>query len=216
MSAVGLTARAPAADHDPMDVRVATPADVPTLGRTLASAFDDDPVTGHLLPPGCRRRPERLAQFMALGAKAAIGDATVYTTSDLTGAAVWKRPGRWKVPLKEMPRDLPALVWALGRRLPVALASLQAIERCHPTEPHWYLEILGTEPAHQGKGVGGALMAPVLARCDEEALPAYLESSKERNVPYYERHGFRVTDEIRLPKDGPPLWLMWREPQPAA
>ena len=58
-------------------------------------------------------------------------------------------------------------------------------------------------------------MAPVLERCDDEGVPAYLESSKEKNVPYYERHGFRVTGELRLPKDGPPLWAMWRDPKPA-
>ena len=49
------------------------------------------------------------------------------------------------------------------------------------------------------------------ACCTAESLPAYLESSKERNVDFYARHGFRVTRELRLPK-GPPLWSMWREP----
>ena len=51
-----------------------------------------------------------------------------------------------------------------------------------------------------------------LARCDAARLPAYLESSKERNVPFYERHGFRVTGELTIPGGGPTLWLMWRNP----
>jgi predicted GNAT family N-acyltransferase len=51
----------------------------------------------------------------------------------------------------------------------------------------------------------------VLELCDSERLPAYLESSKERNVDFYARHGFRVTSELRLPK-GPPMWPMWRSP----
>jgi predicted N-acetyltransferase YhbS len=93
-----------------------------------------------------------------------------------------------------------------------AMKFMQAVERKHPKAPHYYLATLGTEPDFQRKGVGSAVMQPVLDRCDADGVPAYLESSKEVNVPYYRRHGFEVTDELKLP-DGPTLWLMWREPQ---
>ena len=46
-------------------------------------------------------------------------------------------------------------------------------------------------------------MRPVLAHCDREGLPCYLESSKERNVPFYRRHGFEVVQEVPLGADGP-------------
>jgi GNAT superfamily N-acetyltransferase len=82
----------------------------------------------------------------------------------------------------------------------------------HPREPHYYLASLGVAPEAQGNGVGSRLLGPMLERCDREGVPAYLESSRDRNVPFYERHGFRVTDELRLPLGGPTLWLMWREP----
>jgi GNAT superfamily N-acetyltransferase len=74
---------------------------------------------------------------------------------------------------------------------------------------------LGTAVEQQGKGVGGALMRPVLDHCDAEGIPCYLESSKERNIPFYRRHGFEVVEEVPLPGDGPSLWTMWREPQPS-
>jgi hypothetical protein len=45
-----------------------------------------------------------------------------------------------------------------------------------------------------------------------EGTPAYLEASSARNRALYERHGFEVTEELSLPKGGPPIWLMWREP----
>jgi hypothetical protein len=51
----------------------------------------------------------------------------------------------------------------------------------------------------------------MLRRCDEESVGAYLETGTEENVRFYSRHGFRVTDEVPLPK-GPPMWLMWRDP----
>mgnify|MGYP000553009847 CR=1 FL=1 len=59
--------------------------------------------------------------------------------------------------------------------------------------------VLGTDPAHQGRGVGSALMEPVLRECDEAGLHAYLESSKASNVPFYRRHGFEVTGSLDLP-----------------
>jgi GNAT superfamily N-acetyltransferase len=70
--------------------------------------------------------------------------------------------------------------------------------------------VLGTDPRYQGKGIGSALLAPVLEQCDAEGLPAYLESTKERNVPFYARHGFEVTESFRV-GGGPTVWGMWRK-----
>jgi ribosomal protein S18 acetylase RimI-like enzyme len=90
-------------------------------------------------------------------------------------------------------------------------AAFVAMREAHPSTPHFYLAGLGTDPPRQGEGLGSAAMAPVLARADRDRVPAYLESTKERNVAFYERHGFRVTGTITAPPDGPPMWLMWRE-----
>ena len=70
--------------------------------------------------------------------------------------------------------------------------------------------MLGTDPRHQGRGVGSALLEPILARCDADRVPAYLESSKRSNVPFYERHGFRVLGELAI-AGGPVIWRMQRE-----
>ena len=72
--------------------------------------------------------------------------------------------------------------------------------------------MLGTDPAAQGRGLGSAVLRPVLEQCDRDGVGAFLESSKERNIDFYARHGFRVTSEIRLPR-GPLMWQMWRDPR---
>ena len=95
------------------------------------------------------------------------------------------------------------------------LAGLDRMEARHPQDrPHWYLFILGTEPAAQGRGLGSALLAQVLARIDADGMPAYLESSNERNLALYGRHGFEITSEVTIP-GGPRIWPMWREPHPS-
>jgi ribosomal protein S18 acetylase RimI-like enzyme len=87
------------------------------------------------------------------------------------------------------------------------------MEKRHPDDrSHWYLFILGTEQAAQGRGWGSALLAEMLARVDADGMSAYLESSSERNLALYARHGFEVTDEVAIP-GGPRVWPMWREPR---
>jgi ribosomal protein S18 acetylase RimI-like enzyme len=97
--------------------------------------------------------------------------------------------------------------------MPLIATGLLGMERRHPREkPHWYLAVLGTDPSAQGQGLGSAVLQPVLERCDTDGIGAYLESSKERNIDFYARHGFRVTGKIRLPR-GPTMWPMWRDPR---
>ncbi len=88
---------------------------------------------------------------------------------------------------------------------------MDVFDRVHPAEPHWYLGIIGADPGRQGTGAGRAVMEHVLERADAEGTPAYLESSKEQNLSYYERFGFTVTSEERLPDGGPRFWPMWRD-----
>jgi ribosomal protein S18 acetylase RimI-like enzyme len=83
----------------------------------------------------------------------------------------------------------------------------------HPEESHWYLSTLGTSADARGTGDGKLLLSPRLDRVDAEHAPAYLESSKEANIPYYERFGFEVTGEIVVPNGGSTLWSMWRQPR---
>ena len=77
----------------------------------------------------------------------------------------------------------------------------------------WYLLTLGVDPPRQGRGIGSALMRPVLTRADAEGLPCYLETEKERNVRFYGKHGFEVVAQGEGPAGGPAFWTMKREPQ---
>ena len=97
--------------------------------------------------------------------------------------------------------------------MPLVTVGWLGLERKHPaTPPHYYLAVLGTDPSHQGRGLGSMLMGPVLEQCDRDRVGAYLESSKERNIDFYARHGFRVIEEVRLLR-GPIMWKMWRDPR---
>jgi GNAT superfamily N-acetyltransferase len=191
-------------------VRKASRADVGPLAQALTRAFEDDPVMSWLYPG--RRRMERF--FTGYELKLHLPKGSVYTTDDVAGGAIWAPPGEWRTSFGDLVKVAPGLTRVTGTRMVRALRTMAAVESKHPEEPHWYLAVLGTDPSQQGKGVGSALLEPVLTRCDAEGVPAYLESSKESNIPFYRRHGFEVTSEIVLPK-GPTVWPMWREPRAA-
>lgn len=138
----------------------------------------------------------------------------VLVDDGVRGAAVWAAPGHWRATARETVAVAPAAVRLFRANLARGLRTLTTLEKHHPREPHWYLTFLGTDPEHQGHGIGSALIEPVTLRCDQEGLPAYLESSKEANVPFYRRHGFEVTGELDCPGGGPKMWLMRRDPCP--
>jgi GNAT superfamily N-acetyltransferase len=196
-------------------VRKAIAADVDRLAGVLARAFYDDPVIMWMIPDDGRRRRVGDAAYRIFLERIYMPNDEVYTDDQRRGAALWSPPGRWRIPVRAQLRMGPRLLRLFGaRRMPLLLRGLNKIEREHPDEvPHWHLGILGTDPDAQGKGVGSAVMAPILARCDAEGVPAYLESSKHANIAFYRRHGFEVTDTISLP-EGPDVWGMWREPRP--
>ncbi|MEO6629464.1 MAG: GNAT family N-acetyltransferase [Aquihabitans sp.] len=194
-------------------IRPATASDIPAVGRILASAFLGDPLMEWLVPRSDRFE-ERAAPWFAADAAAKLtGHGEVHVDCDMRGAAIWSSPDHWKGTLREAVQVLPSSVRLFGTKLPRGIRTLMAMERDHPKDPpHWYLAVIGTHRDHQGKGVGGALLTAVLDRCDEQGLPAYLESSKQVNVAFYARYGFEVTKEHVTP-GGPPMWLMWREPR---
>ena len=198
---------------DGSDIRKIGGDDVPTVARALARAFEDDPVMSWVFRDDSRRLAVLERAFALFLRRIWLPEGECYTTNRLLGAALWLPPDKWHLGVLDQLRLLPAMISVTGRNLPRLFAVLNLIEKKHPKQPgHYYLAVLGVEPEHQGRGFGSALMQPVLARCDRERIPAYLESSKRRNVVLYERHGFRVVEELRLPKNGPPIWRMWREP----
>ncbi|HEX2084314.1 MAG TPA: GNAT family N-acetyltransferase [Solirubrobacteraceae bacterium] len=188
-------------------VRTATPDDVPALAGALARAFDDDPITV-FASPRAASRTRRTRFFFTGRLRALVGEELCFCDEERRGAALWAPPDRWRPSLREQLR----LVRMVNHRTPWVVPGFLRMERLHPHEPHYYLSALGVAPEAQGRGLGSALLAPMLERCDREGVPAYLESSKERNIAFYGRHGFRVTRQMRFPR-GPRLWLMWRDPR---
>lgn len=191
-----------------VQVRTAGAGDRRPISRTLASAFEADPVIRWLMPT--RSRDARMFRALAAHVHAAPGCADVaLDNGNAVGAALWDPPGH-HLPLRQALLGFVRLLAAMGPSSFRRGAMLEAaFSEARPAESVWYLAQLGaTTP---GQGIGSALLAHRLARITG---PAYLESSNQRNVPLYQRFGFEVVQEISLPQGGPTLWTMLRRCQP--
>ncbi|MFJ5832214.1 GNAT family N-acetyltransferase [Streptomyces sp. NPDC093089] len=196
-------------DNAPM---TATIDDAPMVGRTLASAFGDDPMMRWFFPDAATRETDLGRYFTTLFTR----QYGLHGVCERTGsaAAFWVSPeGADKaVPDAETIQELVAI---LGDRAPVFREAVTAAAEHGPTEPHWYLAVIGADPAARGRGHGSALLRSGLAKADAAGMPVYLESSKPDNLPVYEHFGFTVVGEFALPGGGPTLWAMKRDPRSA-
>jgi ribosomal protein S18 acetylase RimI-like enzyme len=186
----------------------------------LARSFDDDPLSMALFP-GPRRREWSLRAFMLASIRDALGYGEVWAASDagrVIGTAVWLPEGAYPLSSARVARQLPAALVAMSTPSTLRLGArlIAETQRAHTKDPHWYLAVLGIDPAHQGRGVGVALLHPVLERLDREERTGYLETSKERNIAWYARQGFALEDTIEVRSGAPPIWTMRRAARPAA
>jgi GNAT superfamily N-acetyltransferase len=179
------------------------------MAHVQMRAFEDDPLITWMLPPDDFER--RGSVFFESLIRASMIHDSIYTTDDSVCTATWAPPGGWAFTEEQIGIMADPFAEAAGERADRALGVLAELAEVHPSEPHWYLEVLGTHPDWQRRGIASEVLAPVLQLCDADGLPAYLETQKESNVPFYRRHGFEVIGEKQLPDGAPKVWLMWRE-----
>jgi GNAT superfamily N-acetyltransferase len=186
-------------------VRTMTAADEAAAIDTIVAAFEADPVARWTWPD----RQQFLLGMPAL-ARAFGGRAFAHQGADCTGGysgvALWLAP--------EVQPDEDALIDIIQRTVGQQLRDdvfglFEQMAGYHPDGPHWYLPLIGVDPACQGKGHGSALMAYALERCDRNRLPAYLESTNPRNIPMYRRFGFEILGTIQV-GSSPPMVPMLR------
>jgi ribosomal protein S18 acetylase RimI-like enzyme len=193
-----------------VEAQAAAWSDAARISETLARAFFDDPMICFLLATESTRA-QRMPRLFRLLFKLALPYGACDVTGGCEAVALWRPPGKWHIPFYQYITNGPefAGVFGVGKGLR-AMSIMDTIEMRHPKEPHYYLQVIGTDPAKQGKGYGGVVIRRQLAVADAARLPCYLESSKESNIPIYRSFGFEVTGEIKLP-NGPTLWPMWRK-----
>ena len=175
--------------------------------NVVVRAFSADPAARWLYPDP-HQYSVNFPNFVRAFGGEAIEQGSAYSIDGCSGVALWLPP--------DVHSDEEAIAGLIQRtvsnqRQEDIFALLGQMGGYHPSEPHWYLPLIGVDPALQGKGYGSRLMEHALSRCDRDKQLAYLESSNPKNIRLYERHGFELLGTIQV-GGSPPIFPMLRKP----
>lgn len=189
-------------------IRSATAADAQRCMAALTLAFSGDPPCRWTWPDP-QQYLEAFPRFAQAFGGAAIERGTAHYCEGFTGVALWLAPGAGP--------DEASLARVIQESVSAAkkdalFSMFEQMAAYHPREAHWYLPLIGVDPAHHRKGIGSALLKKALNLCDREKLSAYLEASSPLNVPFYERCGFVPVGTVQV-ADAPPIVPMLRKPK---
>lgn len=182
-------------------LRVAVQGDVPAICSTFARSFWDDPVMRWLFPDD---RMFAGGLVMRDFFRRMIAHGATLTTSDVVAFAMWVPPGRPEVEVEPTSTETPS-----DELIAKFVALRQALDANTPDEDHWYLQMVGTHPDWQRRGIGSVLIEEGLGWAMRDGLGVYLETETAENVAYYRHLGFAVRTEWDVDTGGPHMWGMW-------
>lgn len=193
-----------------------TKAQVKPAAEVMARAFENYPLNAIFHPDGQANRKKQVRRYEPL-VRYCLFYGEVYATSPkLEGVAMWLPPDRIERTFWRNIRSggLGFLAGMLRRKQPRQRIfheySNATHQRCAPF-PHVYLQMLGVDPAHQGKGYSSLLLRAMFSRIDREGLPCFLLTHDKKNVGIYEHLGFRVVEQGIIPGSDVISWAMLRE-----
>jgi len=142
----------------------------------LARALQNAPDMKFLIGDNARMLDKVTLRFYQAVIRVGLLYGEVYTTPSMEGVAVWVSPENTNFTLGILFRTgfLTAIL-SLGFRPMLRFINssnyVQKLQKQAISGPRWVLVYLGVEPSQQGKGIGGILIHPILARADADGVP---------------------------------------------
>ena len=194
-----------------MKITAALASDHDEAVSCLATAFGQDPITGYLLQMGSGYR-ERVSNFFSILMRARLAlRMPVFVargSAGISGASMG-----YATVHPEWPRELTE-EWDRFEKaipgLPDRMAVYEEVAaKFKPAVPHYYMGVIGTDPASQGLGVGTQLLRSFCEASANDPLSSgvYLETAQASNLRFYERAGFAETGRGSLGSST--LWCMY-------
>jgi len=123
----------------------------------------------------------------------------VFLSEDKNACALVLYPDNKKTTLKSILLDAKLIFFSVGlKNIKKTLNRENSIKKIQPKERMYYLWFIGVNPENQNRGLGTKLLNDLIIHSNQKKRPIYLETSTRKNLPWYQKFGFQIYEELDL------------------
>lgn len=182
------------------------------VAALLVRAFADDPLVRVLCDADPTRRLLQTTWSFRMSVRAhCLSPQPAWVLNDGRGAPAGvilvSRPSMSLNGRPDILFSLRALPYIGWRTIQRGLRAGALLAQHAPRGPFTYIRTLGIDPRLQRQGLGSQLLRQALQSAPPQ-WPVYLETARERNLRFYERHGLQCVGKFEYL--GITIWRMLR------
>lgn len=170
----------------------ATPEDKELVTDILTRSFANNNSVNYI----AGKKNRRILALMDYSFEVCSLFGEVWLSKDKKACALILYPDKKRTTLKTILLDIKLIKQCIGiRNIKKVLVRESKIEKIKPKTTMTYLWFIGVAPDHQHTGIGSKLLEEIIS---QSTAPLYLETSTEKNLPWYEQFGFQIYGELNL------------------
>jgi ribosomal protein S18 acetylase RimI-like enzyme len=158
----------------------------------LSKSFDDNKSVNYVVKQD-NYREDRIRGLIDYSFNVCYAFGEVWISDDEKACALILLPDKKKTTLSAVLWDAKLAISVIGlNRVGPVLSRESKIKSFHPKDKFSYLWFIGVSNLFQNRGKGSQLLEGIIQNSEANEKPIYLETSVERNIPWYKKHGFEV------------------------
>ena len=166
--------------------------------QILAKSFSDNKSVNYVVKQD-QKKEDRIKALMEYSFDVCYAFGEVWMSNDDQACALILFPDKKKTSLRTILWDVKLALSVIGiDRVNTVLKRESMIKNNHPKDSFAYLWFIGVNPIEQNKGIGTAFIQEVIAECERKRRPIYLETSTQKNIPFYKKFGFEIFQSLNL------------------
>lgn len=166
--------------------------------RILSESFDNNSSVNYVVKQD-QRRKDRIRLLVEYSFNLCLHFGDIWISDDQKSCALIMIPDRKHFSLQAILWDIKLAFSAIGIRRVLTVMNREAkVQAYHPKNNVCYLWFIGVDPNHQNDGIGSKLLLEIIEKYDQDGLPIYLETSVDRNLPWYKRFGFEIFQTVEF------------------
>lgn len=171
-------------------------SDKDLIVNILVDSFEDNKSVNYIIRQD-NKKLQRIRKLIEYSYDVCNLFGDVFISEDKKGCALVIMPDRKKVTRKSIFLDAKLAISCMGlSNTKKAMDREAKIKSIHPKGLLYYLWFIGVSPDAQNTGIGSKLLNSIIEESRRQNRVIILETSTEKNLPWYEKHGFTIYNEL--------------------